>query len=273
LEGKGSGSDRSSYLALVRSSLWLRLSPFLHVIKPFASTYMKVNFTNKSDIRLGFEIECVVVGTYTRDGFGNHKKTNKFLQFKKEIQALKRDVQIGYDGSIRCSDYETPVELRTPPLAPKDAMTLLADVFAIVNKLGYTNNSCGFHVNISSAHKTKMRNFNPIPFLSSKLWDEILSKFNRGNNEFCRSVNTKSKKLTKIRIINDLMERSKQKYRCVNLRHFGNGTAKSSRVEVRGFGNRDYSKKFETISEFVKRIERLFKLSCGAFSEMRTPRI
>ena len=237
---------------------------------------MKVNFTNKSDIRLGFEIECVISGTYKRDrdAWGNRVKNMvAWNTFKKAIENLKRGVQIGYDGSINCSDYETPVELRTPPLAPKAAMTLLADVFNIVNKFGYTNASCGFHVNISSAHKTKMRNFNPIPFLSSKLWDEILKKFNRNNNEFCRSVTTKSKKLTKIRILNDLLERSGQKYRCVNLLHFGSGTAKSSRVEIRGFGNRDYSKKYETISEYVKRIERLFRLSCGAFSEMRTPNI
>ncbi len=127
---------------------------------------MKVNFTNKSDVRLGFEIECVVVGTHARDGFGNHKKTSKWTDFKKAIQGLNRGVEIGWDGSINCSDYDLPAELRTPPLPPKAAMTLF-----------------------------------------------------------------------------------------------------------RGFGNRDYSKKFETIAQYVKRIERLFRLSCGAFSEMRTPNI
>ena len=193
--------------------------------------------------------------------------------FNKEIKNLKQNVQVGYDGSINCSSFEAAVELRTPPLPPKDAVILLSCVFAIVNSFGYTNSSCGFHVNISSAHKKKMRNFNPIPFLSSKLWNEILNKFNRGNNEFCRPVLSKSQKISKIHIINDMLDRSGQKYRCVNLCHFGNGTAKHSRVEIRGIGNRDYSKKFKIISEYIKRIERLFKLSCGAFSEMRTPNV
>ena len=154
-----------------------------------------------------------------------------------------------------------------------DAMKLLENVFSIVNKFGHTNKSCGFHVNISSAHRTKMMDFNPIPFLHSKLWDEILNKFNRDKNQYCRPINTKSKKISKLRIINNLMERSDDKYSCVNLSHFGSGTAKSSRIEIRGFGNRDYSKKYETISEYIKRIERLFKLSCGAFSKMRIPNV
>ena len=229
---------------------------------------MKVNFTNKSDVRLGFEVECII--TTNKNFDGDARKTVKWNEFKKAIRALERDVQIGYDGSIECNWKDAPVELRTPPLAPKDAMTLLADVFDIVNEFGHTNSSCGFHVNISSSHKAKMKNFNPIPFLSSKLWSEILKKFNRGNNEFCRPI-IGSDKISKMTMARRLIQNSNEKYRCVNLSNFGNGTAKRSRVEIRGFGNKDYSKKYEIISEFVKRIERLFRLSCGAFSEMKTP--
>ena len=53
------------------------------------------------------------------------------------------------------------------------------------------------------------------------------------------------------------------KYRCVTLCHFGNTINKSSRIEIRRFGNKDYTKRFITISVFVKRIEKLFNLSCG----------
>ncbi len=234
---------------------------------------MKVNFTNKSDVRLGFEIECIVKGTSRRDVFGNYKATSVWKEFREAIKSLKHPVQVGEDGSINCSYLDRAVELRTPPLSPKDAMMLLSNVFDIVNKFGYTNNSCGFHVNISSAHKSKMRDFNPLPFLSSKLWDEILKKFKRSNNEYCRPVIRKTNKIPKIRLVSNMLSRSNEKYRCVNLRNFGNGTSKSSRIEIRGFGNADYSKKFETISEFVKRIERLFRLSCSTFSEMRTPNV
>jgi len=235
----------------------------------------KTIFTNKTDVRLGFEIECVILNTKTRIGYwGPSKGTIAWSKFRSAIYDLKRGVMIGFDGSINCRSVDSPVELRTPPLPPKDAMNLLINIFDIVNKFGLTNKSCGFHVNISSAHKKKMIDFNPVPFLSSKLWNEILNKFDRKRNGFCRPIiTTKGKKLPKIRIINDLLERSSEKYRCVNLLHFGNGISKSSRIEIRGFGNNNYSKKFDTISEFIKRIERLFKLSCSSFSEMRTPNI
>ena len=240
----------------------------------------KVNFSNKSDIRLGFEIECVIKDTAVRRNLHDNpswsfwKKTNKLTQFKNELKELAHPVIYGYDGSIECDDNDTAAELRTPPLPPKDAMLLLKQVFDIVNKYGYTNSSCGFHVNISSAHKSKMRDFNPLPFLSSKLWNEILSEFKRGTNEYCRHVIRNSKKhMSKIRLLNALLERSEQKYRCVNLRNFGNGQGKRSRVEIRGFGNKDYSNKYDTIAEYVKRIERLFKLCCSTFSEQRVPNV
>ena len=135
---------------------------------------MKAIFTNKTDVRLGFEVECVVCGTsVTNPHSFNRRHTSVFPEFKKSIIGLKSDINIGYDGSINCRNMDTPVELQTPPLPPKDAMKLLEDVFTIVNKFGLTNKSCGFHVNISSAHKSKMRNFNPLPFLSSRLWSEI----------------------------------------------------------------------------------------------------
>ena len=234
---------------------------------------MKVTFTNKSDIRLGFEIECVVLNTqtaYNYNGYNSYTGTEVWNKFRKAIFDLKSGVIIGDDGSIDCRSFDKAVELRTPPLPPRDALKLLENIFTIVNKYGTTNKSCGFHVNISSAHKTKMKRFNPIPFLSSKLWNEILKKFNRGNNEYCRPI-IRSSKISKVAMAKSLIEFSSEKYRCVNLSHFGSGTSKSSRIEIRGFGNKDYSKKFETISEYIKRIERLFKLSYGAFSEMRTP--
>jgi hypothetical protein len=240
----------------------------------------KVNFSNKSDIRFGFEIECVIKDTAVLRNLQDNpswsflilKKTSKLTQFKNELKKLSHPVIYGYDGSIECNDNDTTAELKTPPLPPKDAMILLKQVFDIVNKYGYTNSSCGFHVNISSSHKTKMKNFNPIPFLSSKLWNEILRKFNRGNNEFCRPI-IRSNKISKMTMARRLIENADEKYRCVNLKNFGNGMTSRSRVEIRGFGNVNYSKKYDTISEFVKRIERLFRLSCGAFSEMKTPRI
>ena len=212
----------------------------------------KINWTNNTDVRLGFEVECII------------RKGSNYTQFENAIRPLREKLSIGDDGSITHGVDYNPIEIRTRPLPPKDAIILLKVIFDIVNKYGLTNTSCGFHVNISSAHRTKMRKFNPIPFLSSNLWNEILRKFARGNNIYCRPVLTmERRRISQVSVFKSLGGAINDKYKCVTLCNFGSGLDKSSRVEIRGFGNKDYTQKFDTIVGFVKRIERLFKLSCN----------
>lgn len=217
-------------------------------------------FTNDTDIRLGFEVECIIRSTSNN---GNWCVNTNWTKFCQKIRDLKKGITIGNDCSLRSNGFGSnarTAEVRTKPLPPKDAMEVLKAIFDCVNKYGATNSSCGLHVNISSTETAKMLNFNPIPFISSKLWSEILKEFNRANNAFCR-VNV-SNKVCKVRMFQQMANAFEDKCRCVNLCRFGNGTSKSSRVEIRGFGNRNYTKKFGVIAEFVKRIEMLFTLSC-----------
>lgn len=239
----------------------------------------KNKFTDKSNIRLGFEVECVIdmprmpanANNDTIPGyaarvhyFENNRKRN--VEFRKEIFALKKRIQIGHDGSINrlgfCS-YALTAELRTPPLPPKSAMELLEKVLQIVNKYGGTNASCGFHVNISSKNKSEMMRFNPITFSSSKIWKELLSAFKRKSNNYCRPTFSFNRNTSKVAIIHQLARRMTDKYHCVNFSNFGNGKAKRSRIEIRGMGNVNYSKKYHKIADYVYRIQRLFKLSCN----------
>jgi len=232
---------------------------------------------------LGFEIECVIVKAFTQVGeysFSTGRTVNSrfstnWKNFLKELGVLNEKIIVGYDGSINCDDYDRAVELKTSPLPPKDAMILLKKLLDIVNKYGFTNRSCGFHVNISSAHAAKMKKFNPLPFLSSRIWDEILEEFNRSGNTYCYPIllKNRTKNFTGVERMNQLLQRSKEKYRCVTLRNFGITVSKRSRIEVRGFGNHDYSKKFDKIAAYIKRIERLFDLCCSTFSEIRTPKV
>ena len=238
----------------------------------------KAIFTNDTDVRLGFEIECIIRGTATRapsnqlsDNYYSfsHPHNINWTKFCREIRELKKSISIGDDHSINSNGFgynARTAEIRTPPLAPKDAMEVLKSVFDIVNKYGATNSSCGFHVNISSVHKNKMLNFNPLPFLSSNLWDQILKKFNRAGNKYCKASFTvnRDKSVSKVHLFRSMIDNSDDKYHCVNLNHFGNGMNKLSRVEIRGFGNKDYTKKYDTIARFVKRIEKLFRLSCDS---------
>lgn len=220
-------------------------------------------FTNDTDIRLGFEIECVI-RSYRRNG--NWGINVNWTKFCTAIRDLKKNITIGSDCSIRTDAFGSnakAVEVRTRPLPPKDAMELLKAIFNIVNKYGSTNSSCGLHVNISSMTKTKMLNFNPIPFLSSKLWGQLLNAFDRTNNGFCRiNVRNDTPQICKVRMFKQMTNAFEDKCRCVNLCRFGNGISKSSRVEIRGFGNTNYTKKLNTVAKFVKRIETLFTLSC-----------
>lgn len=222
----------------------------------------KINWTDKSDIRLGFEVECVICGG------------SNWTKFNNEIRPLRNKLSTGSDGSINTGSYARylynghdgepkGVEIRTDPLPPKSAMELLEKVFVIVNKYGTTNASCGFHVNISSAKKSKMMNFDPIPFLSSKLWNQILKRFNRYGNSFCYPViRTKNAPVTRVATIKRIIDTAQEKYRAVTLCNFSNGQQKSSRVEIRAFGNKNYTKKYGTIAGYIKRIEKLFKMSC-----------
>ena len=232
---------------------WFYLLPFLYVIGVLWDM-KKAIFTNNSDIRLGFEIECII-------------KSGNRVKLRRAINSLKKGITIGSDGSLETDNWDdSTAEIRTLPLRPRDAMITLKSVFDIVNKYGGTNRTCGFHVNISSSNKRKMKNFDPLPFLSSSLWREILRRFNRTNNEFCQPTlcGFKHRTLSKVEVFRKLSQEDVfyEKYNCVNFSNFGSGTSKSSRIEIRGFGNRDYSKKFDTISAYVKKIETLFSSSC-----------
>jgi len=217
---------------------------------------IKPSFTDKSDIRLGFEVECVIYG-------------DAYQQFCSAIHRLRSRTEIGSDGSIRWQAHNRNgvaargVELRTPPLPPKQSMELLERVFNIVNRYGLTNKSCGFHVNISSKNKTKMKRFNPFTFLHSKIWRQILSTFKRRRNGYCSDVKSfDARKTSKVEYISNCSSSLFDKYKCVNLNNW-NGINATSRVEIRGFGNKDYTKKIDVIAPFVKRIEKLFDFSCS----------
>lgn len=221
----------------------------------------KIKFTNNSNIRLGFEIECCITS-------GN------FSQFKREVKYVDNSIIVGNDGSIDVEDdFDRPVELRTTPLPPEKAMENLQKLFELVNEYGYTNWSCGFHVNISSKSKRDMKKFNPISFFSNPILNNITFKFRRGNNDFCQPLPVVSpSKMSKLKLIENmgrLTECIQDKYYCGNMVNWQGGTRKSSRVEIRGIGNKDYTKKYSTIYNYINKINKLFSLCCK--SEFKIP--
>lgn len=208
----------------------------------------EVQFSDKTDIRLGFEIECFV-------------RDREYSTFCNEVRA--NDTEVGDDGSINVNYTKNrSAELRTKPLPPKKAMKLLKKLFVIVDEHGGTNASCGLHVNISSAKKNKMIKFNPIPFYNSSIWDNILHTFKRGNNYYCKRLNLNSKSQPYAVWFKNFTNLLDDRYRCINLNNFGNKISRNSRVEIRGMGNRHYQKKYPVVATYVKKITNLFNKSC-----------
>lgn len=218
-------------------------------------------FTDNSNIRLGFEVEC-----YIKD---KHEDA-----FRSEISAFNKSVAFDNDTSIELpdsyckwdSDAGKTFELQTPVLPPKSAMKLLSGIFNVLQKYGGTNHSCGLHLNISSTDKNRMKNFDPFRFTHSPIWMKLLKDFRREDNEYCNYGYDLDE--TPMQYIEQLVDsfggddNFTDKYNCINLSNWQGGDKPSSRIEIRGMGNGKYHYRFNTISKYTHRIVKLFVLSC-----------
>ena len=75
-------------------------------------------FTDKTNIRLGFEVECFV-------------KERHSEEFTEEVKSIHRNIIFDNDGSVdppMDGDYES-YELQTPVLPPGTAMKVLEKIF------------------------------------------------------------------------------------------------------------------------------------------------
>jgi hypothetical protein len=208
------------------------------------------------DFKLAFEVEFVYDAT---------KLTLRKIQDR--MRRLKRGTQVGRDGSIRCAhkfEREDSAEIKTPPLYPIEALQLLKRIFEFVDKNGYTNESCGLHLNFSPCANDLYYSLNPFSFTSEGIWDEITKEFRREDNTYCRKVwPAKPKNLVEIwnRVLYVHDIRSEH-YNVVNMSHYGANRVPTSRIEIRGFGNREYHKKFPRIVFYSEQIFHTFMRNC-----------
>ena len=221
----------------------------------------KFRFTDKTNIRLGFEVECFVKE--------RHSET-----FTKEIKSIYKNIIFDNDGSIdppMDGKYET-YELQTPVLPPGTAMKVLEKIFAVLHKYGGTNSSCGLHVNISSNDKKRMKRFNPLPFITNPIWTRLLRDFRRTRNDYCLPVYDYKRSPMDVFSSGGWAEDDCGNYNgagsgwdkdsCINLSNWGSGTYADSRLEIRGLGNARYHRRFHVVSKYVKKIITLFVLCC-----------
>ena len=232
---------------------------------------MAINRKHKKEILIGFEVECILI------------ETPRILidTIKEKIKSLHRGMDIGGDGSIEWDDSdfngvedyneETDtykktgygVEVRTPPLPANEAVKLLKRLFKIVAKYGFTNDSCGLHLNFSCRNQKKRILFNPILFAAHPIWEEIGKAFNREDNDFClnHAENYSFNKVSDLYENGEsLIEDCRDKYSAVNLGYLSDDN--TGRIEIRIMGGEDYHKKFKTVESFSDRILNLYHKVC-----------
>ena len=218
-------------------------------------------FTNGTNIRLGFEVECFV----------KKRHSGAFIE---EIKSINKNINFDNDGSIdppMDGKYET-YELQTPVLPPRTAMKVLEKIFAALHKYGGTNSSCGLHVNISSNDKKRMKRFNPLPFVTNTVWKKMLRDFRRLKNDYCLPVYDYKRSPMDVFSSGGWPEEDYGdnnstgscwgKDSCINLSNWGSGAYADSRLEIRGLGNTRYHRRFHVVSKYVKKIITLFVLCC-----------
>lgn len=210
---------------------------------------MKNELLDYKNIILGFEIECYVV--------------NNWDQFTYNIRKINSNIIIGNDGSIYPDKYDNYItltcELRTPPLPFLESLQLLEKLFNVIRKYGKTNHTCGLHVNISYKNFEKFRKMDILRFLNNKIWNQILTFYKRKSNYFCYWDYTR-------KITPDLLRKMQvEKYRCCSIRNWienDYNSRSTRRIEIRGFGNRNYHLKIKSITKYIYKIARLFQSCC-----------
>lgn len=122
------------------------------------------------------------------------------------------DPSVKFDKFTLMRDGWKRWELITSPESPKKALNTLREVQSYLIDTGArTNNSCGFHVNVSA---TNMSKFDPMTLIAVSGENFIGNTFNRFDNKYCTSwakyfndivdlVNKKSKSVDRIQKIND----------------------------------------------------------------------
>jgi hypothetical protein len=188
-----------------------------------------------------------------------------------EFRRINRNIFCDDDGSIdpnRGDQHGRSIEVKTPPLQSDQAFLLLEKVFAVINKYGYTNSTCGLHVNFSPNKTKHYRSINPFSFSKAKLWARIRKDFKRASNTFC--VDPKNfglKKMTALDWFHALQDGQEllypEHYHVVNFENYYKRRGRDSRIEVRAFGNQDYQKRLSEVVDYSEEILKTFLKHCS----------
>lgn len=123
--------------------------------------------------KIGFEIEAI--------------STQSSTHIQRHVSLIDSSIIAEQDGSISTiPSHPYDVEIVTAPQEPKRALRTLKQIFEFMeDKNLQTNKSCGFHVNISCANKSKMQKMNPEMLIAATDDLYIADFYKRSKNEYC----------------------------------------------------------------------------------------
>jgi Putative amidoligase enzyme len=170
------------------------------------------------------------------------------------------------DGSLSPDDKSTEigVEVISPPMPPDEAFAKISDVFYAIEQIGYTNGTCGFHINMSAGDMSKIGHEQMLKMVLLMGEDHVLGAFNRQGNSYAKSVLDQFLRWIKTqydnndiklpKTVEDLVKAARlfpnfsEKYRTVNFTKLSLGY-----LEFRTAGGRSYHIKSDTVFDTIGR--------------------
>lgn len=147
------------------------------------------------------------------------------------------DWDIGFDGSVKPNNKEEKalgVEVATPIMTLEEALLVIPSFFNIITECGYTNDTCGLHINVSH-EKYPIDKINK-KALALSLEDPRIYKYmpSRKDNYYAQSTELHFRSENEI---------NKEKNQTLNIQN--------DRIEFRGMGGKDYEFKWDIIKPII----------------------
>lgn len=212
---------------------------------------------------IGYEVECILDGKEVKKEFFNKNPTLVWENYhtalraepfiKKACKKYIKDITFSGDSSVRCLKGNFPIEIKTLPKRPSKALDLLETLFIFIKNNGYTNHTCGLHLNISCSKKNTP-NIHPVYLSKSPLWKDIKKKFKRDSNLYCGDVPLAYVPKDKQSYIDSFNRHmiGKNHYDVISFKSWNfSQKLKHSRIEIRAMGNINYEKKFPLVKEYT----------------------
>lgn len=196
------------------------------------------------DFRVGFELEFKSKPLTKRYG-DSWDMAFRAKHIKLPNTQLERVMKVGVDGPNW--------ELRTNPVCGTKARSTLKDAFFILKHFGaITNRNCGLHINISCKRKSLHNHLDPIKLYKTLDPQKLAKLFGRESSKYCKSPKT-TKPWTVFEFCSQSI-RNCFKHHGINFSYYDKCAKKSSRIEFRFLGGKDYHNKENLSYQVLKSI-------------------